>query len=431
MKRINIIIPAFVGILCMIFTGCTKDNYSSPGTWLTGRLVYQGESFYMDGYYSNDKPDEVIQFYQDGYGKYGAWGIRVKEDGTFSNLLFNGEYKLTVRGNTTYPFEWTGWPKKEDGTLDTMYVNLKGNTEIPDIEVTPYFEINDIEMAGGVFITATFTLKEILPDAGVNIEKVCLYVGPTNIVTSSPKMIHTDVSNIDINAPITIRMPVAQYRQYANNFRDYCYARIAVKTDKSERMLWSSTHKVENLPITINDITSKHFKNYAAPFKPASWAPQADSYSTPADWVVTDPVKIYTSSGYDYPYGGLELRFGRNCVGAISYDTNPQASIENGKMYQTTTLPAGRYLFSATPFPVFDDLNATGCGHIVVAAGNDLPNKANLASSIAYSDTMDNTFLEFSLDAETTITAGFVFNFPSSGPLAYGFTAISLIAIEE
>lgn len=246
-KSINIII---LYSLLFLFCGCEKDNYPEPETWLTGRLVYKGEPFYMDGYYNNtDKPDDVIQFFQDGYGKYGGgWGFRVKEDGTLSALLFKGDYKLVVRDGT-YPFEWTGWPKTADNKLDTMRISINKNTVLPDIEVTPYFEINDVEVSGGADIKASFTLREVLPEAGAKAEQVFLYVGPSQLITSSPKFIHVDSDNPGIGQPISMQMPLSQYREgYTNNFRTYCYVRIAVKTDKSSRFLWSKAYKIEDLP---------------------------------------------------------------------------------------------------------------------------------------------------------------------------------------
>lgn len=85
-----------------LLTGCKKDNFDPPSTWMTGRLVHNGAPVYMDGSPS-DANDEIIQFFQDGFGKHEGWGIRVKYDGTYSSLLFDGEYKLMPKMTITYP----------------------------------------------------------------------------------------------------------------------------------------------------------------------------------------------------------------------------------------------------------------------------------------------------------------------------------------
>ena len=42
-----------------LLTGCKKDNFDPPSTWMTGRLVHNGAPVYMDGSPS-DANDEII-----------------------------------------------------------------------------------------------------------------------------------------------------------------------------------------------------------------------------------------------------------------------------------------------------------------------------------------------------------------------------------
>ena len=48
MKRINILMLALLAMTILI-GGCEKDNFEPPHEWLTGRLTYQGNTFYLDG----------------------------------------------------------------------------------------------------------------------------------------------------------------------------------------------------------------------------------------------------------------------------------------------------------------------------------------------------------------------------------------------
>lgn len=437
MKQIKI--GTVVALLAAVaLTGCKKDNFDPPTTWMTGRLVHNGEPVYMDGS-TSDANDEILQFFQDGFGKHEGWGIRVKYDGSFSSLLFDGEYKLMPKTTITYPWEWSGWPQHTDDegkpVLDTMVVRMRGDYRIPDIEITPYFDIRDFRMEVGVVnVTATFSVEALFPDdPEITATEAYLYMGPTQLVNSSTPVRQQAEAVTTGGETISISMPVSKYIDgYTNNFRNYAFARIAVKTSKSDRMLWSEIVRVDNLPTDLNDVSAQYLKNYQAPFAAAEGCPAGDSYSTPADWYVSDECRINTASDPEtYPelQGGLELRFGRNCIGAISYDTNPQAGIADGKIYQTVTLPAGRYLLSATPFDEFlkNYWGGDETCYIVVAKGQDIPVKADLSSAIAYSDTYRDPSVQFSLDADTEVTIGFLFNYPSTGPLACGFTKISLI----
>lgn len=440
MKKFNILSVAVLFAI-FILSGCKKDNFDPPTTWMTGRLVHDGQPVYMDGSPS-DANDEILQFFQEGFGKHEGWGIRVKYDGTYSSLLFNGEYKLMPKVTITYPWKWTGWPQHTDEegktVLDTMVFVMNGDYKVPDVEITPYYEINDFKIEVGVVdMTATFTIKSLFPDEeDLDVESAYLYIGPTQLVNSSTP-VRQAADEISSEQPISIPMPVSKYLDgYTNNFRNFAFVRVAVRTSKSDRMLWSEVIRVENLPTDLNTVTDKYLKNYQAPFAAAEGCPAANSYSTPADWYISDNCKLNTASNPEtYPeiQGGLELRFGRNCIGAISYDTNPQAGITDGKMYQTTTLPAGRYLLSATPFDEFlsNYWGGNETCYLVVAKGREIPGKASLASAVAYSDTFKDASVQFTLDTETEITIGFLFNYPSSGPLACGFTKLVLIDLGE
>ena len=69
---------------------CKKDNYDPPSSTLSGRLVYNGDSI---GVERNQVPFELYQF---GFGKVGSIANTFAQDGTYSALLFDGDYKLII-----------------------------------------------------------------------------------------------------------------------------------------------------------------------------------------------------------------------------------------------------------------------------------------------------------------------------------------------
>lgn len=64
---------------------------------------------------------------------------------------------------------------------------------------------------------------------------------------------------------------------------------------------------------------------------------------------------------------------------------------------------------------------------MVLSEGKEIPDKDALDSAIAYADTFSNTSMEFTIESETEVTFGFLFNYPTTSPLACGFTKISLM----
>src|SRR3954451_22147389 len=78
---------------------CKKDNYTPPSSTLSGRLLYQGDSIAVER-------DQVpYELYQYGFGKVGAIASTFTQNGTFSSLLFDGDYKLIIP-NGQGPFLW-------------------------------------------------------------------------------------------------------------------------------------------------------------------------------------------------------------------------------------------------------------------------------------------------------------------------------------
>ena len=103
-------------LLLVLFSGCGKDNFDAPESKLVGRVTYQGQALNLRG----TGEAVQLQLYQDGYEKNDPISVFVGQDGTFSALLFDGEYRLTTRdGNGP-------WVNNHE----SVTVNLKGHTEV-------------------------------------------------------------------------------------------------------------------------------------------------------------------------------------------------------------------------------------------------------------------------------------------------------------
>ncbi len=221
--------------ICAAGSACKKDNYAEPASTLSGKLVYKGETF---GVEAKQVP---LQLYQYGLGAVGPINETVNQDGTYSVLLFDGNYKLIIP-NGQGPFRWK---QLASGAPDSLAIVMKGNQTL-DLEVTPYYMIRTPQITGGAGkVTAVFKAEKIITDANAkNIEKVILYINKTQFVSSDPNNIAktelagsaiTDPNNISIN----VTVPPSKV-----GTQTYVYARIALKIDGIEDPIFSPLQKI-------------------------------------------------------------------------------------------------------------------------------------------------------------------------------------------
>src|SRR3954452_19694104 len=178
----------FVVALAATVFSCTKDNYEAPASTLSGHLLYQGDTIYLE------KEQVPILVYQYGFGKVGPIGSvstgtsvtpTFAQDGGYSLLLYNGDYKIVVP-NGQGPFIWK---QTASGDPDTVAVTVSGNQTL-DLNVTPYYMIRNSSIsASGGNVNATFSVEKIINDANAkNIESVNLYVNNTQFVAGGNQL---------------------------------------------------------------------------------------------------------------------------------------------------------------------------------------------------------------------------------------------------
>lgn len=166
---------------------------------------------------------------------------------------------------------------------------------------------------------------------------------------------------------------------------------------------------VDTLFVTLNtaDFSSKKIEITDTYFLNSTFQREAGTttrFAPLADWTSNDGLKKSrpdTGAGYDANCGYLGIeRWG-------SYD-NP---VINGKIYQTFTLPKGRYLVEADMKKVAAERDT----YLLVGNGADLPNDIQIATALAsaaITDEWNNKTLplEFELTAEKEVSIGFLIN---------------------
>lgn len=211
-------------IITSTFFACKKDNYDPPKSRLFGRVVYQNQAI---GVRSNGVQ---LELWQRGYALFTKIPIYIAQDGSYSALLFDGDYKLVrLKGNGP----WV------DNT-DSINVSVRGETQI-DVPVIPYFTVSNVSyQKTGSTINATFTVQNVNPNS--TLDRVNLYIGTTTIVdnTQQDASAQLAAANVVLGQPTTISVNIPP--NIAT--KDYVFARIGVNTAGVGEAIYSSPQKV-------------------------------------------------------------------------------------------------------------------------------------------------------------------------------------------
>jgi len=219
-------------LVAIVLISCEKDNYEPPKSLFTGTIMYQGTPL---GFQHNRVSYEL---YQDGFGKVGPIASTFTPEGEFSQLLFDGAYKMVVpRGQG--PFIWGSVADRQD----TVHLNVNGSTYM-DFEVLPFWMIRNVQLtSSGRNVSASCSLEQIVTGADAKgIENVTLYISKTVFASSDNNVATTvisggdiaDVNNISLSAAVPDLTPS----------QDYIFARIGVKFAGVDDMLFVPVQKL-------------------------------------------------------------------------------------------------------------------------------------------------------------------------------------------
>jgi Protein of unknown function (DUF3823) N-terminal domain/Domain of unknown function (DUF3823_C) len=218
--------------VCSAGISCKKDNYKEPAATLSGRIVYKGEAIGVENY------QVPYQLYQFGFGKVGAIDGTFTQEGSYSAVLFDGDYKLIIP-NGQGPFRWK---QLGSGAPDSTAVSLRGSQTL-DLEVTPYYMIRTPQLTGGSGkVNAVFKAEKIITDANAkNIERVILYINKTQFVSGANNIANVGLDGASIVDPNNITLSVSVPGVAPQT---YVFARIGLKIAGVEDLIFSPVQKV-------------------------------------------------------------------------------------------------------------------------------------------------------------------------------------------
>ena len=220
-KLINILV-----VLVLLISACEYDNYDPPKSELTGRIVYGGETLGV----RHDL--DVLQLYEPGWQNFDPISLTLKQDGTFSALLFDGDYKLVlIPGNGPWIDQ-----------TDTIDIQVRGS-QVIEVPVEPFFMIRNESIGlDGTTLVASLDLDQVVE--GEELQFVSLYVGNTRLVDNQSNGNFREEklsagSIDDMSETITLRMDLSEVN------KDFVYARIGVKTKGRQELLFSQVQKIQ------------------------------------------------------------------------------------------------------------------------------------------------------------------------------------------
>lgn len=238
---------SFLGLLTFGLNSCQKDNFEAPKTQFTGHLVYQGKPIQVKN--TGDYSGAVyFELWQSGFGKSGAINVYLNQDGSFSALLFNGDYSLVIP-----PAQGPFISLENDQThSDTIALSLNGNTSM-DIEVLPYYMVDkaDFAVSADSVVTAKTSITKIIQDTRArDIESVGLYVNRTSFVDEDNNIAKGIISGGDLGnlSDINLNAKIPEDISGGNigvADQDYFFARVGVKIAGVDDLIFSEIEKIQ------------------------------------------------------------------------------------------------------------------------------------------------------------------------------------------
>lgn len=402
----------------MFLASCEHDNYAPPQLSYSGQLMYKGEPFLSDG----NPGLGILKVVQSGYGKVDQGvGFRVAADGSFHQSLYAGDYGLTLE-NRPYPFEFDDFQSAGIGEgYDTIFFSLNDNV-VKNFNVTPYWEISEVQASNeGLDVVANFTVTKVegTESPAPPIIKARVYLSTSVIVNSATTVVGEVEVNVTEDGVISVPVSVLSYRNsYKNNFRDFAFYRVALELGGiPDYYLFSGVKKVEDIPLEFDDITEEYMVNYEQEFEVAEWFDGRRARLT--GWSTSSPEIEFTM--YD-GWGDRRFMSAEQWCGP-----NPLT----GGVWQTTTLPAGKYVFLAKRGWNHWDLSGTDRAYLAIAGGDGLQWGDDFigVADAGLPQNSGSMAINFELSQETEVSLGYVVNFPGGECNAVSFTSFSLIKV--
>lgn len=414
MKKILYIV---LGAILLSVTSCMEiDNWDEPEAQVYGQVIdsYTGENL------RSSQGDWGIRIWERTWDESvpNSQSLTVKQDGSYNNSkLFAGTYDMLPYGG---PF----WP------VDTIKNIQFGGSTQQDFTVTPYLQLTDFEVVlNGLKLTLKCRLNAPIREGLPNLVEIKPFLslntfcGATNYINigeynNKRKQINRswmeEVGDVESSDVYRIgSVPVKAGYTY--------YVRLGANVNDANRKYnYTEIIKVEVPADAMNDpneVPENYLGNAQWPFSRSEWDGNRWG-NLSGGWITNEAMRnrgggLY--GGYDGGWEGPD-----NDKQSLGFERwgDGETEIVNGKLFQTIDLPAGDFAFTmslAGENPIITN-GGDDPRYIAVAVGETLPDIEDLSSALASTSFQDLgndgvRSIEFSLDAPTTVSVGFVASF--------------------
>ncbi len=238
--------PLFLALLLTVgLSACEFDNFEPPKSTFEGRLVYRGEPLLIQSANvavgNNSDFPVFLELWQRAYNNRSSIRIPIKQDGSFSSLLFDGDYKLIVP-NGQGPFLWKRTAANAPDSLD---VQIRGSQTL-DVEVTPYYMVRSPQFTiSGRKVSGSVRLEKVITDAvnGRTVERVSLYVNRSQFVDAGNTISTANVAGTTITDLNSVSLTTADIPALVPS-QSYVFVRIGLKITGVEDMIYTPVQRV-------------------------------------------------------------------------------------------------------------------------------------------------------------------------------------------
>lgn len=167
------------------------------------------------------------------------------------------------------------------------------------------------------------------------------------------------------------------------------------------------TLDLEDVSNAMEDVTDKYLKNYERPFVYDD-KKVINDYNANRFYALGSPWQWRgeTTDGNITTGAHVDKTYSSDLCLSTSY-FRFASSINNHRVFQTVTLPAGKYRFSAQQS---SSIGSVSSCYIVASLGSELSDNNNLKNAIDYGSVLDNQYVEFSLGEDTEVSLGILYN---------------------
>ncbi|WPR76312.1 DUF3823 domain-containing protein [Algoriphagus sp. NG3] len=190
--KLNYLKSYLILLIGLVASSCELDNFEEPKSTLEGRVVYNGEALGLRS------QGVELELWQHGYDLFQKIPVYVSQDGTFSAVLFDGDYKMTlIRGNGP-------WMDR----TDSIDVQVRGSQMI-DVEVQPYYVVSNPSVSvNGDNLSVTFTINGI--NTNRDLEFAAIYMGRTSLTDAvrNEGNFRINADEIELGSAVTVEVPI-------------------------------------------------------------------------------------------------------------------------------------------------------------------------------------------------------------------------------